>query len=115
MSPKGQDFLRIRRVGSRPRARWWGLAVGATVAAYVIVFSESGWLRVRAEQVAVERLERENRAAELVLDEMRTRLEQLEQPASAELERVAREQYRMHAPGEEVLHLVDRGDDSASD
>lgn len=89
--------------------------MGATVAAYVIVFSESGWMRVRAEQIAVERLERENRAAELVLEEMRTRLVRLEQPGSAELERVAREQYRMHAPGEEVLHLVDRRDESPSD
>ena len=99
-------FLRVGTVSRSARTRWWGLALGLALLLYLALFGQGGWLAVHAEAVAVEDLERENAAAERLIESLQARQAAYDEPGSFELERVARERYRMQRPGEEVLHLV---------
>jgi cell division protein FtsB len=70
------------------------------------LFGSDGWMVVRKEAAVVEALDGELAGVEVELEESRARTEALIEPGGLELERVAREEYRMHAPGEEVILIV---------
>ena len=95
-----------RRGGSRP---WWGLLLAVGLVAYLLVFGDAGWLAVRAENDRVRELREEVAEARARQAEFESRTRALRQPGSHELERIAREEYRMRAPGEEIHHIVGGG------
>lgn len=106
--PRENTFWRapeqLRRPGrTRP---WLGLGLAVLVVAYLLVFGDSGWLAVRAEERAVAELREELARTRDLEAQARARNAELLEPGSEELERIAREQYRMHREGEEVHHLV---------
>ena len=78
----------------------------AAVLLLAALFGSDGWMVLREEAAVVEDLDAELAGLEAELAESRARTEALVEPGGLELERVAREEYRMHAPGEEVILLV---------
>jgi cell division protein FtsB len=113
---RGEIFWRAPERVRRPRrARpWLGLGLVLAIVTYLLVFGEAGWLAVRAEQNAVGELTSELERIRAQTAAVQARDAALARPQSDELERVAREQYRMRREGEEVHHLVGGGDDEES-
>lgn len=74
---------------------------------WVLFFGETGWLRVRAEQRAVESLRQESAEVQGAIENLQARVEEIQRPASPLLEKVARERYLMKREGEEVIHILD--------
>lgn len=102
-------YLRGRPARTLPDAGRGMLWLGALLAALMLVgvlFGErslSSYLRLRGERQA---LEREVEALRARHDALAADLEALETDPEA-LERVAREIHGMHAPGEQVLQVVE--------
>jgi cell division protein FtsB len=102
---------RFRRVSPAerrgiPHGKWIVTWVLAAVLVLAALFGSDGWMVVRKEAAIVEDLDGQLAGLEADLEESRARTESLVEPGGHELERVAREEYRMHAPGEEVILLV---------
>ncbi|HKK70016.1 MAG TPA: septum formation initiator family protein [Candidatus Krumholzibacteria bacterium] len=101
-------FVRSIRAQRRRRQRrhWLGVGFALALLFYVMIFGDAGWLAVRdaEEQVGDLRAELETLRTERAAHERAT--EALLEPGGHELERVARELYRMQRPHEEVHHLV---------
>jgi cell division protein FtsB len=102
---------RFRRVSPSerrgiPHGKWIVTWVLTAVLLLAALFGSGGLMVVRKEAAAVDALDAELLAVEAELSESRARTEALVEPGGLELERVAREEYRMHAPGEEVILLV---------
>ena len=99
-------FLRTRPGGGRlSRPAWLIGAAVAVVALGGTLFGENGlpsYLKLRAERQRLERQVEDLRSRESVLA---GDLEALESDEEI-LERVARERYRMHRPGETVIELI---------
>jgi cell division protein FtsB len=74
---------------------------------WVLVFGETGWMRVRAEERAVDALRRESAEIQHQTETLEARVEEIQRPASPLLEKVARERYLMKREGEEVIHILD--------
>ena len=106
---------RFRRVSPAerrgiPHGKWIVTWVLAAVLVLAALFGSDGWMVVRKEAAIVEDLDGQLAGLEADLEESRARTESLVEPGGHELERVAREEYRMHAPGEEVILLVPAGE-----
>ena len=89
-----------------PYGKWIATGVVAVLLILAALFGSGGWLMARQEAAAVAELGAELEVAEIDLSAVRDRTEALVEPAGFELERLAREEYRMHADGDEVIHLV---------
>ena len=101
-------FRRVSPADRRgiPHGKWIVTGVLAAVLILAALFGSDGWMVVRKEAAIVEGLDGQLAGLEAELEESRARTEALVEPGGLELERVAREEYRMHAPGEEVILLV---------
>ena len=95
----------------RARRRWLGTCLALGLLIYVMVFGDAGWLAVRDAKDRVDDLRTELDELQTERAELEAATAELREPAGFELERTAREMYRMQRPGEEVHHLVG-GDDS---
>ena len=101
-------FRRVSPADRRgiPHGKWIVTWVLAAVLVLAALFGSDGWMVVRKETAVVDDLDGELAGLEAELATSRARTEALVEPGGLELERVAREEYRMHAPGEEVILLV---------
>jgi cell division protein FtsB len=81
------------------------LVVG--VVSWVVVFGETGWRRVHAEEETVRELREQVDQLRASTEEVRRRVEEIREPASPLLEKIAREQYLMKREGEEVYHVLE--------
>lgn len=102
---------RFRRVSPAerrglPHGKWIVTLVLTLVFVLAAFFGSDGWMVVRKEAVAVRTLDGELAGVEADLADVQGRTDALVEPGGLELERVAREDYLMHAEGEEVIHLV---------
>jgi cell division protein FtsB len=110
---------RFRRVSPAerrgvPHGKWIVTLVLTLVFVLAALFGSDGWMVVRKEAVAVDALDGELAEVEADLADVQERTRALVEPGGLELERVAREDYLMHAEGEEVIHLVPaEGEDSS--
>ena len=107
-TPRGNTFWRAPEQARRPgRARpWLGLGLAVVVVGYLLIFGDTGWIAVRKEARAVATLRSELDRTTALEASTRASNSELLRPASEELERIAREEYRMRGEGEEVHHLV---------
>ena len=101
-------FRRVSPADRRgvPHGRWIVTGVLALVFVLAALFGSDGWMVVRKEASIVHSLDGELAEVEAELADVEARTEDLIEPGGFELERVAREEYLMHADGEEVIHLV---------
>ncbi len=90
----------------RQRRRWLGIGFALALLLYVMIFGDAGWLAVRDAEEHVEDLRGELHTLRAEREAHERATEALLEPGSHELERVAREHYRMQRPHEEVHHLV---------
>jgi cell division protein FtsB len=98
---------RVQRTGHFDRV-WRVLGIGAACAAvYTLAFGESGWFSLSHQEAEVESLEEQIESLQQAQGEIRMQLENLEEPAGFELERVARDEYGLVREGEKVLHVVE--------
>ena len=111
---KTASFLRRlpqkERMGRPLKLVLWLGAGGFVV--FVLLLGDGGWLRVAGLQSEVEELQAQLRTLDQQQTELREELEDLSRPGSPTLERVARERYGMHAPGERVVHILGTRDES---
>ena len=98
---------RPHRQVQRAPAHWILGATTVGIAIWVLVFGETGWRRVHAEEEAVEELRTRSQQLRAQTRELEGRIDRLREPGSLELERVAREHYLMRREGEEVLHVLE--------
>lgn len=89
-----------------PHGKWIVTFVLTLVFVLAALLGSDGWMVVRKEAVAVRTLDGELAGVEADLADVQARTDALVEPGGLELERVAREDYLMHAEGEEVIHLV---------
>jgi cell division protein FtsB len=106
-SPDGR-FRRVAPSERRglPHGRWIAAFAVSLVLGLLAVFGSGGWLVAHREAVAVRQLDAELAAVEAERRDVEERISALLEPGGFELERIAREEYRMRAEGEEVIHLV---------
>ncbi len=114
-SPKtNRRFYRVE--GGRRRrhhlSRWILGSIGVTGAIWVLFFGETGWLRVRAEEHAVQALREESAQLQARTLELQQQVTEIQRPASPLLEKVARERYLMKRKGETVIHVLDASEDA---
>ena len=83
-----------------------------TVALYLLVLGEGGWLEVGRLRTEVGNLESDLVWVQAKQDELRAELAELEAHGGLALETVARERYAMRRPGEKVLHVLGSADES---
>jgi cell division protein FtsB len=104
-------FRRVSPADRRgvPHGRWIVTGVLALVFVLAALFGSDGWMVVRKEASIVHSLDGELAEVEAELAGVEARTEDLIEPGGFELERVAREEYLMHADGEQVIHLVPSG------
>lgn len=110
-------FYRVQG-GHRPRRRishWILLSLGLAATTWVLVFGETGWLRVRAEERDVQRLHQEVERLESSTVDLEAKVEDIQRPASPLLEKVARERFLMKREGEEVIHILDPAESGTLD
>jgi len=105
---KNAGFLRSRRrKRERRRNLTWLYVAGGLVLAYAMLLGDSGLIRIWQTRQEV----RELRARLAWVDEhqaqLEARLNDLRQPRSFMLEKVARERYGMVRPGDRVIHVID--------
>lgn len=79
----------------------------AAIAVWVLVFGETGWRRVSAEEEAVDELRARSQELRAQTRELEDRIERIREPGSIELEKAARERYLMRGEGEEVFHVLE--------
>jgi cell division protein FtsB len=89
-----------------PYGKWIATGALALLLTLVALFGSGGWMVTRQEAAAVTELDAELAVVEADLTDVEARTEALIEPGGFELERVAREEYLMHAEGDEVIHLV---------
>ena len=102
---------RFRRVAPSERrglryGKWIATGAVALLLTLVALFGSGGWMVTRQEAAAVTELDAEFAVVEADLTDVEVRTEALIEPGGFELERVAREEYLMHAEGDEVIHFV---------
>jgi len=108
---------RFRRIAPTPRRRlphgpWIAAGAFSLVLGLVAVFGSGGWMATRHEAAAVRGLDIRLAMVEEELAGARARTEALRETGGFELERIAREEYLMRAPGDEVIHLVPATDEA---
>jgi len=108
-------FYRVEG-GRRPRrrlSRWVAIGVVLAASAWVLLFGETGWLKVRAERHAVENLRRQTEELRAETTHLEANVEEIRQPGSPLLEKVARERYLMKREGDQVIHILDPSAEAA--
>jgi cell division protein FtsB len=94
------------KLAARSHRRWKQLLFLALFAGgvYILVAGESGYLQVEARRTELQLLRNEVNALRAQNDSLRTQLELLRSDIGY-LEKVAREEYGMKKPGEEVYRI----------
>jgi cell division protein FtsB len=102
--PKSEQLGRGMR-----RALW---AVGAMVVLYILLLGEGGWIRIQKLRVEIDALDSDIQWLESKQGELRSNLDALAQPGGMALEKVARERYGLRKPGERVVHILGKGEET---
>ena len=96
------------KLAARSHRRWKQLLLLALFAGgvYILFAGESGYLQVEARRTELQLLQKEVEALRTQNDSLRTMLDLLQNDA-AYLEKVAREEFGMKKPGEEIYPIPD--------
>ena len=98
------------KLAARSHRRWKPLLFLALFAGgvYVLLAGESGYLQVEARRTELQLLQNEVESLRARNDSLRTLLELLRNDTGY-LEKVAREEYGMKRPGEQIYRIPDEG------
>ncbi len=111
-SHANSGFLRSRRRKRGPRRRnlTWLYVAGSLVLLYAMLLGDSGLFRILQTQQDVQALDDRLQWVDAQQVRLEARLDELRQPRSFMLEKVAREEYGMIRPGDRVIHVIDQTD-----
>ena len=101
---RGNDKLAARSHRRWKQLLFLALFAGGVYIVYILVAGESGYLQVEARRTELQLLRNEVDALRAQNDSLRTLLELLRSDIGY-LEKVAREEYGMKKPGEEVYRI----------